>query len=119
MFGGRYFSLMPPSESWPSGMISAIMNSRIGTANSNGRFITRLTNLPQKPDSTSSRVMVFWVLSASQSMIRRDSGQLRRNGTRSSVRIPRASTFGPRMARIAASTVIDRIADSITEEMIA
>ena len=24
--GGRYFSLMPPSDSWPSGMISRIMH---------------------------------------------------------------------------------------------
>ncbi len=73
LFGGRYFSLMPPSDSWPSGMISAIMNNKIGAANRSGRFITRLTSLPQKPFSTSSRVLVFWVLSASQF-----SNQLRR-----------------------------------------
>ena len=91
----------------------------MGAANSRGRFITRLTNLPQKPLSTSSRVLVFWVFSASQSMIFRETGQLRRNGTRSRVRTPSASTFGPRTARMAASTVIDRIAASMTEAMIA
>ena len=36
----------------------------MGTANAMGRFITRLTSLPQKPFSTSSRVLVFWVFSA-------------------------------------------------------
>ena len=110
---------MPPSASFPSGMISRIMNAMIGPANRMGRFITRLTSLPQKPFSTSSRVLVFWVFSANQSMILRENAQLRRNGTRSRVRTPSASTLGPRMARIAASTVIDRIAASMTEAMIA
>ncbi len=119
LFGGRYFSLMPPSDRWPSGMISRIMKTRIGPANRTGRFITWLTSLPQKPLSTSSRVLVFWVFSANQSMILRENVQFRRNGTRSRVRTPRASTFGPRMARMAASTVIDRMAAIITEAMIA
>ncbi len=110
---------MPPSASFPSGMISRIMNARIGAANRMGRFITRLTSLPQKPCSTSSRVLVFWVFSANHSMMARDTDQLRRNGTRSSVRTPSASTLGPRMLRTAASTVIDRIAESMTEAMIA
>ncbi len=110
---------MPPSASFPSGMINTIMKTMIGAANRIGRFITRLTSLPQKPFSTSSRVLVFWVFSANQSMIARDTVQLRRNGTRSRVRTPSASTFGPRMPRMAASTVIDRIAESMTEAMIA
>ncbi len=38
----------------------------MGAANAIGRFITRLTSLPQKPFSTSARVLVFWVFSASQ-----------------------------------------------------
>ena len=117
--GGRYFSLMPPSASFPSGMISRIISTTIGAANNRGRFITRLTNLPQKPFSTSSRVLVFWVFSANQSMIFRENDQLRRNGTRSRVRTPSASTFGPRMARIAASTVMDSTAANMTEAMIA
>ena len=100
-------------------MIIAIMITMIGAANMMGRFITRLTSLPQKPFSTSSRVLVFCVFSANQSMILRENGQLRRNGTRSSVLTPSASTLGPRMARLAASTVIDRIAASMTEAMIA
>ena len=91
----------------------------IGTANAAGRFITRLTSLPQKPFSTSARVLVFCVFSARQVMIVLDSFQLRRNGTRSSVRTPNASTLWPRMASAAASTVIDRIAASMTEAMIA
>ena len=57
---------MPPSASCPSGMISRIMTITIGAANAMGRFITRLTSLPQKPFSTSARVLVFCVLSASQ-----------------------------------------------------
>ena len=100
-------------------MIIAIMMTMIGAANMMGRFITRLTSLPQKPFSTSSRVLVFWVLSATQSMIFRENDQLARNGTRRSVRTPRASTLGPRMARMAARTVIDRIAAIMTEAMIA
>ena len=100
-------------------MISTIMKTTIGAANMMGRFITWLTSLPQKPFSTSSRVLVFWVLSANQSMILRENDQLARNGTRSRVRTPRASTLGPRMARLAASTVIDRIAASMTEAMMA
>ena len=95
------------------------MKTRIGPANRTGRFITRLTSLPQNPLSTSSRVLVFWVRSANQSMILRETDQLRRNGTRSRVRTPRASTLGPRMARMAASTVIERMAAIITEAMMA
>ncbi len=110
---------MPPSASCPSGMISTIMPMMIGTANAAGRFITRLTNLPQKPFSTSCRVLVFWVFSASQFSHQFVGFQLRKNGTRSSVRTPSASTLGPRMASAAASTVIDRIAASMTEAMIA
>ena len=117
--GGRYFSLMPPRASWPSGMISRIITMTMGAAKAMGRFITRLTSLPQKPFSTSSRVLVFWVFSANQSMIWRENAQLRRNGTCSSVRTPSASTLGPRMASAPASTVIDRIAESMTEAMIA
>ena len=62
--GGRYFSLMPPSASAPSGMISRIITMTMGTANAAGRFITRLTSLPQNPFSTSARVLVFCVFSA-------------------------------------------------------
>ena len=117
--GGRYFSLMPPSARFPSGMIITTKSTTIGAANKMGRFITRLTNLPQNPLSTSSRVLVFWVLSATHSMMFRDTDQLRRNGTLSRVRTPSASTFGPRMARMAASTVIDNTAASMTEAMMA
>ena len=117
--GGRYFSLRPPSASWPIGMTSSVMMTRIGAAKAIGRFITWLTSLPQKPFSTSSRVMVFWVFSMNQSMILRENGQLARNGTRSRVRTPRASTFGPRMASTAGSTVMDRNAASSTEAMMA
>ena len=38
----------------------------MGAANATGRFITTLTSLPQKPFSTSARVLVFCVFSASQ-----------------------------------------------------
>ena len=100
-------------------MTSRIITITIGAANATGRFITRLTSLPQKPFSTSSRVLVFWVFSARKVMIVRENFQLRRNGTRSRVRTPSASTLGPRMASAAASTVIDRIAASMTEAMIA
>src|SRR6478735_7679768 len=117
--GGRYFSLMPPRASWPSGMISRIITMMIGAAKAMGRFITRLTSLPQKPFSTSSRVLVFWVFSANQSMIRRENVQLRRNGIRSSVRTPSASMLGPTMARAPASTVTDSSADNTTVAMIA
>ena len=117
--GGRYFSLMPPSESFPSGTISRIMITTIGAANSTGRFITWLTSRPQKPLSTSSRVLVFCVLSAIHSMTRRETDQLRRNGTRSRVLTPSASTLGPRIPRIAASTLTESTAESMTEAMIA
>ena len=50
----------------PSGMISGIIPMTIGIAKTNGRFITRLTSLPQNPASTSSRVLVFCSRSASQ-----------------------------------------------------
>ena len=100
-------------------MISRIITITMGTANAAGRFITRLTSLPQKPFSTSARVLVFCVFSASQVRYTRIGFQLRKNGTRSSVRTPSASTLGPRMASAAASTVIDRIAASMTEAMIA
>ena len=91
----------------------------MGAANAIGRFITRLTSLPQKPFSTSSRVLVFCVLSASQFSHQFVGFQLRKNGTRSSVRTPSASTLGPRMASAAGSTVIDRIAASMTDAMMA
>ncbi len=117
--GGRYFSLIPPSASWPSGMTSSVITTRIGVAKAMGRFITMLTSLPQKPRSTSSRVLVFWVFSANQSMIFRENGQLARNGTFSNVVTPSASTLGPRMASTAGSTVIDRNAASSTEAMMA
>ncbi len=117
LFGGRYFSLIPPSARLPSGVISKTMMTMIGTANTSGRFITRLASLPQKPFSTSSRVLVFCVFSASHSMMAREKPQLRRNGTRSRVRTPNASTLGPRIASTAGSTVTDRIAASMIEDM--
>ncbi len=117
--GGRYFSLMPPSASWPSGMTSRIITIRIGAANAIGRFITTLTSRPQKPFSTSARVLVFWVFSASHSRYTRIGFQLRKNGTRSSVRTPSASTLRPRIENAAGSTVTDRIAASMTDAMIA
>ena len=43
-----------------------IITMTIGSANAPGRFITRLTSTPQKPFSTSARVLVFCVFSASQ-----------------------------------------------------
>ena len=66
LFGGRYFSLMPPKERLCSGMTSAIIPITIGMAKISGRFITTLTSLPQNPASTSSRVLVFCSRSASQ-----------------------------------------------------
>ena len=66
MSGGKYFSLMPPSASCPSGMTSTIIAITIGAAKATGRFITTLTSLPQKPRSTSARVLLFCVFSASQ-----------------------------------------------------
>ncbi|CFE40051.1 Uncharacterised protein [Mycobacterium tuberculosis] len=66
LVGGKYFSLIPPNDSLPTGIISKIMMMTIGAANSTGRFITRLTSLPQKPASTSSRVLVRCRRSASQ-----------------------------------------------------
>ncbi|CNJ28678.1 Uncharacterised protein [Mycobacterium tuberculosis] len=66
MSGGRYFSLMAPNDRLPNGMTSRIMPTAMGMANSSGRFITRVTSLPQKPASTSSRVLVFCSRSASQ-----------------------------------------------------
>ncbi len=91
------------------------MTMTIGAANRTGRFITTLTSLPQKPFSTSSRVWVFCVRSTNQSMILRMNWVLRRNGIRYSVRTPSASTLRPRMLSTAGSTVIDRIADNITD----
>ena len=91
----------------------------MGAANAIGRFITRLTSLPQKPFSTSSRVLVFCVLSASQFSHQFIGFQLRKNGTRSSVRTPNASTLVPRIASVAGSTVIDRIAESMTVAIMA
>ncbi|CAM4438845.1 hypothetical protein MYBA111488_20510 [Mycobacterium basiliense] len=64
--GGRYFSLMPPSERLNSGMTSKIIPMTMGMANISGRFITKLVRFPQKPASTSSRVLVFCRRSASQ-----------------------------------------------------
>ncbi|CKT48896.1 Uncharacterised protein [Mycobacterium tuberculosis] len=49
LVGGKYFSLIPPNDSLPTGIISKI-----------------LTSLPQKPASTSSRVLVRCRRSASQ-----------------------------------------------------
>ncbi len=103
----------------PIGSTSSVITTRIGVAKATGRFITTLTSRPQKPCSTSSRVLVFWVFSANQSMIFRENGQFARNGTFSSVVTPSASTRGPRMASTAGSTVIDRNAASMTEAMIA
>ena len=57
---------MPPSANCPSGMTSTIMAIAMGAAKATGRFITTLTSLPQKPFSTSARVLVFCVFSASQ-----------------------------------------------------
>ncbi|PQM46107.1 hypothetical protein C1Y40_03728 [Mycobacterium talmoniae] len=105
--GGRYFSLMPPNDSFPNGMISRIIAITIGMANANGRFITTLTSLPQNSPSTSSRVLVFWVFSANQPMMRLDSPQFRRNGTRYRVRTPSESTWRPSTPRMAGSSVID------------
>ena len=42
------------------------MTIAMGAANATGRFITTLTSLPQKPFSTSARVLVFCVFSANQ-----------------------------------------------------
>ena len=91
----------------------------MGAAKAIGRFITRLTSLPQKPFSTSSRVLVFCVLSASQFSHQFIGPQLRKNGTRSRVRTPNASTLVPRIASVAGSTVIDRIAESMTVAIMA
>lgn len=101
------------------GSTSSVITMRIGAANAIGRFITTLTSRPQKPCSTSSRVLVFCVFSANQSMIRREKGQLARNGTRSSVRTPSASTLAPKMPRVAGRTVMDRNAANMTDAMIA
>ena len=117
--GGRYFSLMPPRDSCPSGITSRTIKIRIGAAKAIGRFITTLTSRPQKPFSTSSRVLVFCNRSASQFSHQFIGFQLRKNGTRSNVRTPSASTLRPRMPRVAANTVIDRIDASMTEAMIA
>ena len=100
-------------------MISRIITTRMGAAKAIGRFITMLTSLPQKPCSTSARVLVFCVRSPSQVSQAFIGFQLRKNGTRSSVRTPSASTLGPRMASAAASTVIERMAANMTEAMIA
>ena len=75
--------------------------------------------MPQKPFSTSARVLVFCILSASQVRYTRIGFQFRKNGIFSSVRTPSASTLGPRIASAAASTVMDRIAANMTEAMIA
>ncbi|VAZ58217.1 hypothetical protein LAUMK7_00627 [Mycobacterium kansasii] len=66
LLGGRYFSLMPPSDRLNNGMTSKIIPRTIGMAKTSGRRITQLTSLPQKPASTSSRVLVFCSRSASQ-----------------------------------------------------
>ncbi len=54
-----------------------------------------------------------------QSMILRENGQFARNGTRSRVRTPRASTLVPRMPSTAGSTLIDSNAASSTDAMTA
>ena len=117
--GGRYFSLMPPNDSLPTGRISASMIRMMGTANSTGRFITRLTSLPQKPFSISSRVFVRCRRSASQFRNAAETLQFRRNGTRNRVRTPSASTCLPSTPRHAGNKVIDRMADSITDAIVA
>ena len=95
------------------------MMMTIGAAKAIGRFITRLTSLPQKPFSTSSRVLVFCTRAPSQCSHQLVGFQLRKNGTRRNVYTPRESTFGPSSARKAGSTVIDRIAASMTEAIMA
>src|SRR6202022_659385 len=110
---------MPPRDILPSGTISQIMTMTIGAANTIGRFITRLTSLPQKPFSTSSRVWFFCTRAPSQCSHQLVGFQLRKNGTRRKEYTPRESTWRPSSPRQAGSTVIDRIADNVTEAIMA
>ena len=91
----------------------------MGTANTNGRFITRSASRPQNPFSTSALVLVFSSRAPNQVMIRLLNCQSRRKGTFRSVVTLRASTFGPSIPRMAGSTVIDSSAASVTDAIMA
>ena len=91
----------------------------IGVANAIGRFIARLASLPQKPFSTSARVLVFCTRAPSQCSHQLVGFQLRKNGTRRNEYTPKESTWRPRIARQAGRMVIDRIADNMTEAIMA
>jgi hypothetical protein len=110
---------MPPSDRFPSGTINQIITTMITAANTIGRFITRSTSLPQKPLSTSARVLVFCTRAPSQCSHQLVGFQLRKNGTRRNEYTPKSSTWRPNRPRQAGSTVIDRIADNITDAIIA
>ena len=92
LFGGRYFSVMPPNWMLANGMTNARSKSTTGIAVLSGWRITHPARRPQKLSSTSFLVLVR-----------------RRNEK------PHMSMRGPRMARIAASTVIEQMAARLTD----